>query len=94
MKISSNLRSIIKKKVMESIKSPEAREVIVRTPFKLTDDEISTMKAQFPKLHSAQLVNEIDSSLIGGVVIVDGSMILDYSIKGKMNELVDSLLEN
>jgi F0F1-type ATP synthase delta subunit len=52
------------------------------------------MKAQFPKLHSAQLVNEIDSSLIGGVVIVDGSMILDYSIKGKMNELVDSLLEN
>lgn len=94
MKISSNLRTIIKKRVIEAIKSPNAREVIVRTPFKLSDDELSVMKSELPQLKEAQLTNEVDTSLIGGMVIVDGSMILDYSIKGKMNEIVDSLLEN
>lgn len=94
MKINTNLRSVIKRRVIEAIKSSNAREVVIRTPYKLSDDELALIKSELPQLTSAQLTNEIDTSLIGGMVIVDGSMILDYSIKGKVNEIVDSLLEN
>ena len=93
MKISSKLRDIIKKRVLEQLRSPESREVIVRTPFKLDESELDLMKEQFPALHDVRLMNEVDDSLIGGIVIVDGSMILDYSVKAKIENVVDTLLD-
>jgi len=94
MKISSSLRNTIKRRILEQIKSPESREVVIRTPYKMNEGELDLMKSHFPTLQSARLINEIDDSLIGGMIIVDGSMILDYSIKGKMNEIIGSLLEH
>ena len=93
MKINSKLRSLIKKKVLEEIRNPEAREIVVKTPYKMSEEQLHAVRSQFSQLQSARLVNEVDDSLIGGIIFIDGSMIFDYSVKGKMNELVDTLLD-
>lgn len=93
MKISKDLRNRLKKKIIEAIKNPESREVVVRTPYKMSSEELDEMKSILPSLKQAILKNEVDASLIGGLVIVDGSMILDYSVKGKINNVIDKILD-
>lgn len=94
MKINKADRIRIKKSIREQLTHPDAREVVLRTPFALNDAAMKGMQGMFPALKGARLRNEIDESLIGGVVIVDGSMIMDYSVNGKMKEVIQNLLES
>jgi F0F1-type ATP synthase delta subunit len=93
MKINASLKASLKKSLIQQIKNPGDREVFVTSAYPLTKDELSSIKkADF--LKSAQLVNTIDETLIGGLVITDGSRIVDLSIRGKMNDIIDSLLQS
>ncbi len=94
MKINAALKNKLKKSLIEQIKHPGEREVVVHSPYPLKKDELSELKKKAPFLKDAHLVNVIDESLLGGIVIVDGSRIIDVSVKGKMNEIISSLLQS
>ena len=93
MKINAAFKAKLKKNLLAQIKNPRDRDVVVTSAFPLSQGELSSLsKADF--LKDAQLVNKIDESLIGGIIIADGSRIIDLSVKGKMNDIIDSLLQS
>jgi F0F1-type ATP synthase delta subunit len=93
MKINATLKAKLKKNLIDQIKHPGERDVTVTSAFPLTKDELAKLgKTDF--LKDAHLQNKVDQDLIGGLVITDGSRIVDMSLKGKMNDIIDSLLQS
>lgn len=92
MKIDAAIRSNLRKKIMKELKSPQNRTVTVRSAYAMSSSELAQLQKSLPEMESAHLTNEVDPELIAGVIIVDGSKIIDYSVKGRLNELVSSLL--
>jgi F-type H+-transporting ATPase subunit delta len=93
MKINATLKARLKKNLIEQIKHPGERDVVVTSAYPLTKEEMSQLK-KIEYLKDARLENKVDESLIGGLVITDGSRIMDISLKGKMNTIIDSLLQS
>lgn len=92
MKINSALKNRLKKAVLAQLRHPEAREVVVKSAYPMTQIEVDKLKTSATFLKEAKVVNQVDTSLIGGLIILDGSRIIDVSIKGKLDEIIDSLL--
>lgn len=92
MKIDATIRSNLRKKIMKELQSPQNRFVTVRSAYKMSEAELSSLQKSIPEMHDAHFTNEVDPEIIAGVIIVDGSKIIDYSVKGRLNELVTSLL--
>lgn len=94
MKINQLIRQRIRKQIVKALRNPENREVVVRSPFSMSSGELEKIKDFFPSLNNAHLSHELDETLLGGFVIVDGSTIIDYSVKSRLNDVVGSLLES
>lgn len=94
MKINQLIRQRIRKQIVKALRNPENREVMIKSPFFMEAGDLENLKSLFPPLKNAHLSHEIDSTLLGGLVIVDGSTIIDYSVKSKLHDVVSSLLES
>ena len=92
MKINASIRSRLRKKLIQEMRSPQNREVIVKSAHPMSDGDLKKIQAAMPGLESAVIKHHVDENVIGGVVIIDGSKIIDYSVKGRLDELVTSLL--
>ncbi len=92
MKIDPSVRSRLRKKLIQELKNPSQRVVTVKTAVELSSDQLENVKKAVPQLESAELHNEVDSSIVGGMVIVDGSKIIDLSIKGSLQDLMTTLM--
>ncbi|OGK15319.1 hypothetical protein A3H80_00480 [Candidatus Roizmanbacteria bacterium RIFCSPLOWO2_02_FULL_37_19] len=91
MKIDKKLRLKLKKALLQQIKKPEFREIIVKTPYNLTTEEIKSLKQSIPYLSVGHITNEVDPRILGGLIIIDGSTILDFSVKGRMSQVLDTI---
>ena len=92
MKIDEKLRNKIRKKIIKELKSPKERHITIKTAIAMTSNDIDTLTQALPELQGATIRNEIDNEIIGGLVIVDGSKIVDMSIKGRLQDLTTQLL--
>lgn len=92
MKIDAAVKSDLRKKIMRELKSPQNRIVTVRSAYPMSNAELTKLQKTLPEMQSAHLINEVDPEIIAGMIIIDGSKIIDFSIKGRLNELVSSLL--
>jgi len=92
MKIDAAVKSDLRKKIMKELKSPQNRTVTVRSAYPMSNAELTQLQKTLPEMQSAHLTNEVDPEIIAGMIIIDGSKIIDYSIKGRLDELVSSLL--
>ncbi|MEJ2042730.1 MAG: F0F1 ATP synthase subunit delta [Reinekea sp.] len=69
----------------------KSAEVMVTSAYELSDAQLKT----FSKKMSAKLERDVtltvnvDSSLIGGVIIQTGDMVIDDSVKGKLSKLAE-----
>ena len=63
----------------------------VQSARKLSADEqrniIKTLKSQNSDINSVEIINEIDPSLVGGVVVRTPSTEVDVSIRGRLNRM-------
>ncbi len=68
-------------------------DVVVQSAFELTSEQVNkiaeAMKKRLGKEVSVQ--TQIDSTLIGGVRIQAGDLVIDDSIKGRLDRLAESL---
>ena len=64
-------------------------EVIVASAYELTEAEASRLKGTLKQKFGQEvsLEAQVDQSLIGGVVIRAGDMVIDHSVKGKLTRL-------
>ena len=78
----------------ERAESEGRSRVDIRSAFELDDAQ----KSQITSIMSARLGTDVtlsvqvDDSLIGGVVIRAGDLVIDASLRGRMNRLANSLL--
>lgn len=94
MKINPALRNRLKKRIVQELKNPSKRIVTVKSAVEMNEAEMDALAQAVPQIKDAELHNVVDESIVGGLVIVDGSKIIDVSLKGKLDEIVATLLEN
>lgn len=94
MKINPALRNRLKKRIVQELKNPSKRIVTVKSAVEMSEADLEALVSAVPQIKDAELQNVVDESIVGGLVIVDGSKIIDVSLKGKLDEIVATLLEN
>jgi len=70
-----------------------SEEVTVTSAFELSDAETAKLQQALAKKLGKEITitSEVDKSLIGGVVIRAGDMVVDSSVRGKLAQLSQSL---
>ncbi|GIW97493.1 MAG: hypothetical protein KatS3mg111_0826 [Pirellulaceae bacterium] len=70
-------------------------QVVVRTPQPLSDDQRArireALRQRFGK--EAELVEQVDSNLLGGVVLVIGDQVIDGSVTGMLDAMEGQILQ-
>lgn len=71
----------------------KAVDVVVTSAFALTVEQEQTLAASLGKKldRNVNLTSETDASLIGGVVIRTGDLIIDGSVRGKLAKLAEAI---
>lgn len=80
-----------RKKVSEMVRR-EGKQITVTSPYKLQEKEIVALRDRLGISDSErELINEVDPSLIMGLIIKSNSYYVDYSLKGRIDGLLQSL---
>ena len=68
-------------------------EIDVTAAFELTDEQRQKLAEALSKKLERQvtLSTQADQALIGGVIVRTGDMVIDASVRGKLNKLADTL---
>jgi len=69
------------------------KTLLVTSPYKLSKAELSAIVAKLGIDRNEDLVteNEVDPNLLGGLIIKYNGYYLDASLKGKLQDIVNSL---
>lgn len=67
--------------------------VKVIAPYKLTSEELNVLKKKIEFLSEADIEQEIDTTMLAGVIIQYGSQMLDLSLKNELQKLEQTLYE-
>lgn len=91
MRIDPNVKAVLKKKILEHIKGTHSRSVEVISACALEKSDIRDLQEALPQLHDADIQVTVDPSIIGGIIIKDGSKIIDMSMKESLHSIVTTL---
>jgi F-type H+-transporting ATPase subunit delta len=91
MKIDEGLKKKIKKKIFEQLASSKKNKVIIITPIPLTNHQKDLILTHFSEYKHLPVENIIDKKLLGGFILKIGDTIIDASIQGRINNLINQL---
>lgn len=68
-------------------------DIQVSAPFELTEEQQQTLSQALSKKleRKVSLATTVDKSLIGGVVVRTGDMVIDASVRGKLTKMAEAL---
>lgn len=69
-------------------------EVVVISSYPLSQEDMNLVKSKFPQYAQSTFVNNVDKSILAGVIIRQGSMIIDLSVKTHLQSLRSILYES
>ncbi len=93
MRIDQATRKELKRVFQDKISKDKQRAIVV-SPYKLTSVDIDLiMKHVDSGKKTADIQFEIDPSLMAGVLVRIGSKVYDFSLKGKLQNLKQSMYE-
>ena len=81
-KSNNNFKEILEKFFHNNKNSDKTVTII--SAVKLEADELNLIKKITSLPENCDVVNKVDSSILGGIIIKFGSQIIDLSIKGKL----------
>ncbi|QQS43684.1 F0F1 ATP synthase subunit delta [Candidatus Roizmanbacteria bacterium] len=93
MHIDPAVKEDLKKYLLQKLNNNQVPQVIIRAPFQLSQDEVSTLKKKIDLLEKADITVEVDSSILAGVIIQFGSSVIDLSINTELQTLAHTLYE-
>ncbi|MBP9691529.1 F0F1 ATP synthase subunit delta [Candidatus Woesebacteria bacterium] len=93
MNIDPVLKEDLKSYLLSKMKTKQRPKVIVRAPYELSSDDINTLKKRIELLSEADIVTEVDSTILAGFVIQFGSSIIDLSLNAELQTLAHTLYE-
>jgi len=68
-------------------------QVVVYSSYPLSNEDIVEIKRQIPALADVQIDNQVDKKLLAGVVIKIGSLVIDQSLRTKIQKYLKHLYE-
>ncbi|MEK7070949.1 MAG: F0F1 ATP synthase subunit delta [Patescibacteria group bacterium] len=92
MKLTSRLKEDIKKYILQRQKAQRDKVKIIAA-YKLSQDEIDSLKKSFASFISSEPEVVIDPQILAGVILRKGSKVIDLSLTGKINKLQNVLHE-
>lgn len=94
MRIDSTQKSTLKSYLKQKITEMQRGLVTIITPYPLEKESLHILQSNFPRLSQVQIENVVDKSILGGYVLIDGSTIIDASVKGKLEAITATLLQH
>lgn len=70
------------------------KQVIITSAYPLTQEEVNLIKKDLSDLNNTQINFEIDKKILAGVIIKIGSLVVDHSLRTKINKYLKYLYEN
>lgn len=92
MKIDAVLRKKIKTAVLTQLKKEEEEKAFLISPYEIKENELKPFYEVFPFLREKHLETRRDESLLAGFILKWGSKIIDASLAGRINNLVNKAL--
>ncbi len=86
MKIKPEVKQDIKKFIKERLRSKQ-QEITIVSPYNLTKEEIQDIIQRYPQLAKKKIVQQVDQQILAGVIIKQGTKILDLSLAKKIKTL-------
>ncbi len=88
-KIKEDLKDYLKKKLEE-----ENEMVTIISPYKLEKEEMGLIYKKFPQYKDKKVKNIVKPEILGGIIIKQGTKIIDLSLKHKLQSLRKILYGN
>lgn len=92
MIIDSNMKEEIRKYFFERM-TKDKLTAVVYTPYKLSQDEINSIKKELPFFSKYKILNLIDKNIIVGFIIKFGTKIMDVSMRNQLRNFQKRLYE-
>lgn len=86
MKIKPEIKEDIRKFIREKLQRKQQEATIV-APYKLEEEDLKELIAQFPHLKDKKVTVLVDSNLIAGFIIKQGTKVLDLSLVQRIKNL-------
>ncbi len=86
MKIDEVDAAQLKKTIIKSLRDIKKKRVVIKSAYKLDDEELKLFVDQLPQLKDKELINIVQPSLIGGFIIEDSEGVVDLSLLSSLNQ--------
>lgn len=86
MKIKPRLKEEIKKYLLTK-QQEERKKATITAAYHLNEVEISKLKEIFPALKGRKIIQQIDESIIAGLIIKYESKVVDLSLRQRLSNL-------
>lgn len=93
MKLDPEVKKAIKRKVMEALQTRDDRYVKVTSSYQLSKDELNALSKALTTKGAVHISQEVDEALIGGLILEENGTVIDMSIKGSLNGVINSIKE-
>jgi len=91
MKIDQAIKEDLKK-VFQKELAVRKNRVTVFSPYRLSTEEMAKLKMIFPQIKDRPFGNEVDESLLAGVIIKYGTKMIDLSVKSRLNKIHSEII--
>ncbi len=84
-------------------KTPENSEInvihfrdkaTVMSSYRLSEEELSSIKKLFPELKNGEVINVVDSKILSGLIIKIGTKLIDLTLNGALQNLKKQIYES
>lgn len=92
MIIDSTIKEEIRKYFLERM-TKDTLTAVVYTPYKLSQNEINSVKKELPFFSKYRIINLVDKDIISGFIIKFGTKIIDVSMRNQLKNFQKRLYE-
>lgn len=86
MKLKPEIKEDIKRFIRERLEEKQ-KEITITSPYSLSQEDIKEIIGYYPELESKKIRAIVDEKLIAGLIITQGTKVLDLSLKEKIKNL-------
>ncbi len=92
MKIKARLKENLKKYLIDKIRQ-EQENITITSATELSKEELTSLIKQFDFLKGKPITNIVDNNILAGVIISQGSRVLNLSLRFLLKNLEQSVYE-
>jgi F0F1-type ATP synthase delta subunit len=93
MKINPEIKQDLISYIKDRLSGATKPKVQVIAPYRLSDEEVTTLKKKISVLEHAEIELVVDKIMLAGIIIKYGSQMIDLSLDSELHKLEQKLYE-